>query len=226
MSVHKTKKKIYEVRWRFKGRQRSKAFKRKVDADKFEASLRLDNVPDFLLEKDERNKNEPTFREMTTIWLRDHAEVHNSPSTIIRDHQIIRDYLLPSIGHLKLSQIVKRDFVEIQSSLRRRGDLKPKTINNITGLCHKIFADIVDWGYLTSNPSARIKPIKCPEVDYKFWTFDERDRFLIFVKSRNERLYQVIAFAAHTGMRRGEVEGLLRDCVDYDRREIIVKRSY
>jgi integrase len=63
-------------------------------------------------------------------------------------------------------------------------------------------------------------------VDHRFWTFDERDRFLTYVKSRNREVHDLVAFAVHTGLRRDEVEGLLRDCVDYERREIIVKRNY
>ncbi len=226
MSVHKTKFKTYEVRWRMDGRQRSKRFDRKVDAEKFDASLRLDKVPDFILEKKKSIENEKTFSDLAETWLHDHAEVHKAPSGVIRDRQMIRDYLIPFIGNLRLSTINKRDIVKVQAELSRLAKIKPKTINNITGLCHKIFADAVGWGMLNSNPASHVKPIRCPEAEFRFWTFTERERFLNFIRARDRGLYGVVAFALCTGLRRGEVEGLQRDCLDFERREIIVKRNF
>jgi integrase len=226
MSIHKTKCKTYEVKWRENGKSCSKSFKRKIDAEKFQASLRLGKEK-FLFKLEMENKESDfTFLEMTEVWVRDHAEVHKAPSTVIRDKQIIRDYLLPYIGSLKLSDISKRLIIEIQANLHRSGKLKPKTINNIMGLCRKIFSDAVAWGMAPANPLAYVNPIKCPDSEFRFWTFTERDRFLTYVRSRNIRVYDVVAFAVHTGLRRGEVEALKRDCIDFERREIIVKRNF
>ncbi|HYX34776.1 MAG TPA: site-specific integrase [Oligoflexus sp.] len=217
MSIHKTKFGTYEVRWRLNGKQKAKGFKKKIDAEKFEAGLTLDIVPD---------ESKTTFEELAQIWLDDYALVHKSPSAIIRDKQILRDYLLPDLGKIKLSQIQPKHIVEIQSKLHKRGILKPKSINNITGLCHKIFSDGIYWGYLKTNPAVLVKPIKLTGVDYNWWTFDERDKFLAYAKMHNYRVYRVVCFAVNTGLRRGEVEGLLRDCLDFHRREIVVKRNF
>ncbi|HYX36942.1 MAG TPA: tyrosine-type recombinase/integrase [Oligoflexus sp.] len=226
MSIHKTKCKTYEVKWRENGKLRSHNFKRKIDAEKFQASLKLGKRQFLFAEEKEKKESELTFMELAEVWVRDHAEVHKAPSTVIRDKQIIRDYLLPFIGSMKLSDVSKRSIIDIQANLHRGGKLKPKTINNIIGLCHKIFSDAVGWGMAPANPLSYIKPIKCPESEFRFWTFTERDRFLTFVRSRNPRVYDVVTFAVHTGLRRGEVEGLQRDCIDFERREIIVKRNF
>lgn len=217
MSIHKTKFGTYEVRWRLNGKQKSKGFKRKIDAEKFEAGLTLNILPD---------DSKSTFEELAQTWLDDYAAVHKSPSAVIRDRQILRDYLLPDLGELKLSQIQPKHIVDIQSTLHKEGKLKPKSINNITGLCHKIFADAIHWGYMTTNPAVLVRPIKLPGVDYAWWTFEERDKFLEYAKLRNYRVYRVVCFAVNTGLRRGEVEGLLRDCLDFKRREIVVKRNF
>lgn len=226
MSINKTPEGTWRVRWRENNRQKSKTFKRKVDAEKFEAVVRLGQLPKFFENVGGDKEVSLTFKEMAEIWIRDHAEVHKAPSTIIRDKQTLRDHLFPSIGSLALTAINKKDVVRIQAKLRAEGRLKPTTINNVTGLCHKILSDAVSWGYLSSNPAASIKRINCQEVEHRFWTFDERDRFLTYIKSRDPIIHDIITFAVHTGLRKGEVEGLLRDSLDFDRREIIVKRSY
>ncbi len=227
MSIHKTGSNTYEVRWREKGRQRAKTFKRKVDAERHQATVRLKDVSGNSETASKTNRIAClTFSQLSEIWLRDHAEVHKTASSIIRDRQVLRTYLLPHIGAAKLPDICRRDIIELQGKLHRSGKIGPKTINNVLGLCHKIFDDGICWDYCKSNPVRGVKRIKCQDGEHRFWTFHERDRFLTFTKSRHPDLHDLVAFAVHTGLRRGEVEGLLRDCVDFERKEIIVKRNY
>ena len=58
------------------------------------------------------------------------------------------------------------------------------------------------------------------------WSEAERDRFLTYARSRNPEVYEVIAFGVFTGLRRGEVQGLLRDSLDFDARMITVRRNF
>ncbi len=226
MSIHKTKSGKYEVRWRDKGRQRSKTFQRKIDASKFEAKVQLNQLPDYLKDKKEEKLENITFRELSEIWIRDHSEVHNAPSTVLRNKQILRSYLLPSLGKYPIDSIEKRDIIQLQARLRRTNKLSAKTINNILGLANKIFSDGLSWGFVDANPAAAIKRIKAQDKEHVFWEFDERDRFLNFARSRHPVIHDIVLFTVNTGLRKGEVEGLLRDCVDYERREIIVKRNF
>jgi integrase len=114
----------------------------------------------------------------------------------------------------------------LQSSLFKKGKIKSKTINNVIGLACKIFTDAQGWGHIAMNPAVQVRRIRCPETDYQFWTFVERDKFLSYVKNRDSSLFKIVAFAVNTGLRRGEVEALCRDCIDLERREVIVKRNY
>lgn len=227
MSIHRTAAGTYRVRWRYKGRLKSKTFKRKVDAEKWQAAATLDQVViPGAKEKEKKKKFQMKFRELVDIWLRDHAEVHKAPSSVIRDKQMLRDYILPTLGHLAVEAIERRDFTKLQSKLVREGKLAPKTINSILSLSHKIMEDAVFWGYAEKNLAKGVRPVKIPEIEYRFWTIEERDKFLDYAKEHNYPLWEVVAFTVHTGLRRGEVEGLLRDCVDFGRKEVIVKRNF
>lgn len=224
MSIHKTASGSYRVRWRDEGRMHSKTFKRKVDAEKFEALVYLRVHESSSVQ--EPNSVKMSFGELVEFWIKNHAEVHKTPSSVIRDKQMLRDYILPRLGHLPADVVKKTDVLAIQATLKGEGSLAPKTINLITGLIHKIFDDGYSWGYVKTNPAHGISSIRCPEIEYTFWSFEERDRFLSFARQENYSLYEVIAFAVHTGLRRGEVEGLLRNALNFERRELIVKRSF
>lgn len=223
MSIHKTKVGTYQVRWRERGRLKAKNFDRKIDAEKFEASLKLgiqSTEPAKLVEETMR------VTDFVDIWMKDHGHVHKSASSLIRDRQIIRDYVLPQLGKYRLNEVLRRDLVQMQGNLNANSRLKPKTINNVMGLVCKLFKDAAQWQYVMSNPAAGLKPIKVPEQAYRFWTFAERDRFLSWAKVNDPELYKIVAIAVLTGMRRGEMEGLLRDCLDFEQKQIVIRRSY
>jgi len=86
--------------------------------------------------------------------------------------------------------------------------------------------DAVELEYLEINPFRRAKPLELPEQAFKFWTVPERDRFLTWVKDRDLNVWEAVTLAVNTGLRLGEIEGLFRDCVDFDAQVITVKRQY
>ena len=236
MSIHKIQNNRYRVRWRERGRLKSKSFSRKVDADQFDAMQRakpvlneaMPGLAEIMapLKKSSDQTLDPTFAEYVQMFLHDYAEVHRTPGSVIRDRQIIRDHFLAAWGRMTLPEITRRHLVTIQAELSREGSLKPKTINNVLGLAHKMFTEAERWDLIKISPARGVRTIKCPEQDYRFWTFDERDRFLSYAKAERPELYSIIAMAVNIGLRRGELEGLMRDCVDFERREIIVRRSF
>lgn len=222
MSIHKTSAGTYRVRWREVGRLRSRTFKRKVDAEQFQARMRLGEqhvrpVP---------ATQQKTLAEVAQQWVKNYAEIHKFPSSVIRDKQMLRDYILPTLGSRPIQSIEKTDILAWQGELKNKTQLALKTINLVHGLLAKILHDAVDWGFIDKNPTVGVKRFRLPEIDFKFWSMEERDRFLNFAKGENHKLWEIIAFTVHTGLRSGEVEGLLRDALDFERREVVVKRSF
>ncbi len=224
MSIHKTKEGKYQVRWRVEGKLKAKNFKRKIDADKFESCLKVAGFsqPNIVTPFTAAT----LFSEYVVTWIRDHGSVHKTEGSLVQDRQIIRDYLMPRWDRFKLESISRRDISKLQGDLVSEGRLSPKTINIIVGLCHKMFKSAVEWDLLKVNPVDGLKALKVPEKDYRFWTFEERDRFLGWAKANDPELHAIIGLAVYTGLRRGEVEGLLRDCIDFERSFIVVKRSW
>ena len=208
------------MRWRENGIQRAKSFTRKELALKFAYELsqgieQAENVRMRWL----------TFAEYSKVWHDSYCKVEKAEIQWSDDQSIINVHLIPAFGKKRLSNLSKADLVSLRRSMLEAGK-SPKTINNVAGLAKKMLNVAVDWGYLTANPWASIKPLKLPEQAFSYWMPDERDRFLRFAKRECLDLFEVVAFACHTGLRHGEILGLKRDAVDFDRRVILVHRSF
>lgn len=225
MSIHKDKNGTYRVRWREDYKMKSKSFDRKIDAVKFEAEIKAGPQ---IVEKEEPVKViEPLlYNEIASNWLTTYADVHKSPLSVIKDRQMLSDHLLPSIGHLPAEKLKLKHFFDLQKALREKRLLSPKTVNLVMGLCHKILEDAVKWGAIPKNPMLGLKGLKIPPQDFRFWTLLERDQFLKFCKEKDFPVYEIVAFTIFTGLRRGEVHGLMWDCIDFARKSITIKRSY
>jgi integrase len=225
MSIQKTIYGTYQVRWREGGRHLAETFGSKIEAVQFEAEKKLKARNPALFAVSSLAEA-VSFSEFAAIWLRDYGAVYKKERSLILDRQHIRDYLGPRWGSQSIDSISKRDIAKLQGDLVEEGRLSAKSVNIIVGLAQKIFRTAVQWDYIRANPAQDVLPIKVPENDYDWWTFAARDRFLSWAKANDPELHAIIAFAINTGLRRGEIEGLLRDSIDFERRFIIVKRNY
>lgn len=216
----KTKHGTWQVRWREKGVQRAKAFRRKELALKFAYELSQGK------EHEENVRMRwLTFAEYARTWHENYCKIEKDEIQWFDDLSIINTHLVPAFGQKRLSNLAKADLLSLRRNLIEHGK-SPKTVNNIAGLAKKMMNVAVDWGYLSANPWDAVKPLKIPERPFAYWMQDERDRFLRFAKRECFDLYEVVAVACHTGLRLGEMMGLKRDALDFERRVIVVHRSY
>lgn len=220
MSVHKTKSGTWRVKWRDEwGQQFSKNFRLKGDADRMDREIKDGRRP-----RNERPRL--TFAEFSERWLKNHATVHQEYSTRINSESVIQNYLIPRFGEKLLPDLEMTDFVELQRFVRVDKGRSPKTTNNIMVLVKKMLTDAVNWGLIDENPALKVKPLKFQKKEQKFWSHSEKDRFLAFVKSRDFELYRCVLISLDTGMRRGELKELRRDALDFDRNQILIRRSF
>lgn len=164
------------------------------------------------------------FESFVRTWLNTYAITHKAASSVTKDIATIRIHLDPYFADKKLASITTFDVIRLQADLSTR--VKPKTVNNIIGLLGKMMADARRWKMIAESPCDGVKPIKYQSTGYRFWSFDELERFRNFCRSRHPRLCEVVDLAVYTGMRRGEIAGLKRDAIDLDAGVITVKRNF
>lgn len=139
------------------------------------------------------------------------------PATAQLYEQQVRVYIKPALGAVKLEQLDTHTIQGFYNKLGKPRGEKPalaaKSIKNIHGIFHKALQQAVAIGYLRFNPS---DACTLPRVERKEIHPLEDVQITAFLNAikghRFETLYTVDLF---TGMREGEILGLMWECVDF-----------
>jgi len=184
-----------------------------------------------------------TVKEYLEQWLEVQAS-QVRPTTLVSYKLHVDKYIVPRIGAERLQQLTPTMVDRLYSTLQKEGGQdrhkvkegqKPKTkplsatsVRRIAATLHKALHDAVKKKLLPYNPAdAAEKPKIQHDSDgageMKTWTREELDTFLVHVAS--DRLFPMWRLAAWTGMRRGEVAGLIWRDVDLQAGTITVQRA-
>ena len=160
-----------------------------------------------------------------------------SPTTLVSYERVIEVYIIPALGHIKLSDIkpihVQRFIQQLTDdvvSTGKRGAgnmLSPATVRRYYVVLQSILGRASKLGLIAFNPASSEKidlpPIRQKEVDI----FTKEDMAKIITALNNEAtIYQaLIHLAITTGARRGELLALKWDCIDLDNLTVKIKHS-
>jgi len=170
--------------------------------------------------------NKMTVSEWLDIWASEYLS-SVKPATLYSYKAAIRNHLKPKLGAIKLEALsphtVQTFYNELGQDQDGRKALSPKTVKNIHGILHKALQKAVLNGYIRFNPA---NDCELPQrIKKEISPLDETQikEFLKAIKdSPYEDLFIVTLF---TGMREGEVCGLLWDCVDLAAGTLIVNKQ-
>ncbi len=175
--------------------------------------------------KETENKDIPHLREFSEQWY-DEMSVGWRMSYKETVTGILDKKLNPYFGSRAISDITKTDILQFRSSLTKVRNkagkaLAPSTINRQVKILLMIIAEAADRFDFT-NKSLGIKPLPIPRKDIKPFTLAEVNQIINNVR-KDFKDYFIIRF--FTGMRTGEIDGLQWQYVDFNRREILVRRT-
>lgn len=147
-------------------------------------------------------------------------------------------HVIPALGKRKLDQLTPDDIDVFYAALLKNGrkkrpgekgpvtGLAPKSVHNIHVMLNKALSDAARKGTVVRNVVAladapSLQARKRPEV--KAWEIDQLVAFLDGIASH--RMAPAFYFAAHTGMRRGEVLGVRWRDIDLDAGRVAVRQA-
>ena len=167
-----------------------------------------------------------TVGQWLDIWMEDYMG-GVKPSTAFLYGEQIRLHIRPALGAIKLEALNTHTVQGLYNNLRteREGGrpLSPKSVKNVHGVLHKALQQAVAVGYIRFNPT---DACTLPRTEKKEINPLDEEQIAAFLKAieghRHELLYKVALF---TGMREGEVLGLMWDCVDFEKGTITIKRQ-
>jgi integrase len=154
------------------------------------------------------------------------------PSTLDSYDRMLANHVTPRLGVIPVQQLepshLNTLYAELLATGRRdgKGGLSARTVRYLHTIVHRLLRDAVRWGRVARNvasladpPSA--KAARAPEM--RWWSPAQLRAFLEQVA--DESLFPAFRLAAMTGMRRGEVFGLLWRDVDLDAGKVTVQRQ-
>ncbi len=160
---------------------------------------------------------ESWFNEMRIQWRNTHIKgVLTS----------LNKYILPWFGNKEVGCITKADILEFRASLamvksQKGGGLTASRINHIITPLRMVLNEAANR-FEFSSPYNGIKSLKVPKTDVEPFTLEEVKLIIDNVRPDFRNYYLVRFF---TGMRTAEIDGLMWQFVDFDRRQILVRKA-
>ena len=129
----------------------------------------------------------------------------------VKDYGTIRmhvDYhLTPTFGTMRLTEITPAQIERWIAKKRAKG-LAPGYVKRIVNTLKAILYDAQRGGQINKNPATLINPIKGVQARQRFLDASEIVRLLAAADEVESWLADVIVWALHSGMRRGEIQAL------------------
>ena len=170
-----------------------------------------------------------TMQDLCERWYRD-AFMLRSPAVLTQ--RLYRDtldlHLIPVLGHIRVQKLTPQDVQAAIAGLRRKdgrpGEPSPRQRQIALALLRQILRYAVKWQIVPRNVADLVDTPRSRPKEIPFWRQDEIEAFL--AAAAGHRLYALFALALASGMRQGELIGLLRDDVDWRARTVLVRRAF
>jgi integrase len=168
------------------------------------------------------NDKNLTVGEYLDRWLNDAVRGTVRESTFSRDKYLVTNHVRPTIGRVKLKNL---NALHLTRLYRQRLDsgLSGSTVQKIHHVLHKGLRQAVRWNLIPRNPADDVKaPTPTPKEMHPLSAEEARS---LLDAARGDKLEALYVLAIHTGMRRGELLGLMWDDVDLENATVRVRRT-
>ncbi len=195
----------YRVRYRKPDHSQTdkRGFRTKRDAELFLASVEVaKNTGRYI----DPSRGRVTIAQWMTSWIESRSDLR--PSTLDRVQGVIRIHIIPTIGHLALSDFSRlqaQQWASKLSATQSAGSVR-KIVNVLSGGLQLA----VDDGRLPANPATRLKLPKQIKNRKKFLTHEQVAALAeaVDAKPAGEGYGLLVLVLAYTGLRWGELSGL------------------
>lgn len=171
-----------------------------------------------------------SFSDFLDQWIEMECKLSCKEVTVNGYKKKIRLYIKPTLGEYRLKSITKNILQEFITKMYNDG-FSTNTISSIKGILSKSFTFAVDRHYLTTSPATRLitptnlqpnKPTR--QKQHIYLTKEQIDS--IFARfPEGTTAYIPLMIAYHTGLRLGEIYGLVWEDIDFKNKTLAVNRQ-
>lgn len=168
--------------------------------------------------------NDPTkrkrpFNYYADIWRT--VIVKLRPGTRGPYEQLLKNHVGPTFGTKKVGNITETD-VEVFLAAKLRDGYRPKYVNEMLNVLHGVLETARKDRAIAQNPAVG-KRLTVPEREVDVFTMDQ---LVTFVEQVTPWYRPAVWLMIFTGMRPGEMCGLLISDVDFDSGEVRIKHTF
>jgi integrase len=203
---------VWRARYRAPdGRERSKTFAKKSDAEQWLDAVRGDLAHGSYVDP---RGGKTRFADYARVWQA--SRVHR-PTTEVHVEGTLRNHILPAFGDRQIGSIRRSEIQGFVKDLSLK--LQPSTVEVVYRHLASIFRSAVYDRLIAVTPCDRIA---LPKIEVKRVMPLETAHVLALTNAIADRYKAMITLAAGTGMRQGECFGLTLPNVDFPRRRLHV----
>ena len=168
-----------------------------------------------------------SISEWMSIWAQDYL-VGVKASTAYLYRRTIELYIDPHLGHIRLDALNAHAVQHFYNELAKpskpdAAPLSAKSIKNIHGVLHKALQQAVLLNYIRYNPTTACVLPKIVKKEIHPLTDQQTAQLLNLLKGSK---YEIpLTVDLFTGLREGELLGLIWDCVDFEKGTILVNKQ-
>jgi len=173
------------------------------------------------------DRNRLTLGDWCETWIRTY-KLEKARKTRERYAELLRLHVIPKLGSLKLQNVTGDDiqnaYAELLTSGGRRGQgLAARTVLHVHRLLSQVLAMAAKKRHVPRNAA---EDVEAPEPKpTEIQVLDKAQLTMLLTGLQGRALYPLVALAAGTGMRRGELLALRWSDVNLLGQELSVKRS-
>lgn len=168
-----------------------------------------------------------SISEWMSIWAQDYL-VGVKASTAYLYRRTIELYINPHLGHIRLDALNAHAVQHFYNELAKpskpdAAPLSAKSIKNIHGVLHKALQQAVLLNYIRYNPTTACVLPKIVKKEIHPLTDQQTAQLLNLLKGSK---YEIpLTVDLFTGLREGELLGLMWDCVDFEKGTILINKQ-
>jgi integrase len=154
-----------------KRRQHRKRFERKADAEAYRDQARADQRKGtFVLPA------KATVRDFAAQWLEIGVRGNLADSTAIDYQETLDYYMLPRLGHVRLSDLRKPAVQAAFNDLAK--EVSPTTVRHAHRVFRRMLNVAIEWNELAINPAVGVALPRAAKRQATIWTVDQAITFL------------------------------------------------
>jgi integrase len=162
-----------------------------------------------------------TLEKFIETWM-DGKRLSQRPQTVEQYRQICKQHIVPNLGKMRLQDIQPAHLKRLYLMKKEEGR-GARTVQVVHVVMHAVLQQAVREGILGRNPADSVQRPKVEQTERHILTEEQAQRLVI--SSQGTRYGMLFFLALMTGMREGELMGLMWSDVDWSKGIIEVQRQ-